>query len=44
MNTLTLLPGKDKQGRAEPFSSIELRRGEILHHRRQHGQRQKPPD
>ena len=29
MNTLTLLPGKDKQGRAEPFSSIELRRGEI---------------
>ena len=29
MNTLTLLPGKDKQGRAEPFSSIELRRADM---------------
>ena len=29
MQTLTLLPGRDKAGKAEPFEQICLRRGEL---------------
>lgn len=29
MQTLTLLPGRDKAGKPEPFDQIALRRGEL---------------
>lgn len=29
MQTLTLLPGRDKAGNPEPFDQIALRRGEL---------------
>lgn len=29
MQTLTLLPGRDKAGKSEPFDQIALRRGEL---------------
>lgn len=39
MQTLTLLPGRDKAGNPEPFDQIALRRGELCTIVRQHGQR-----